>query len=91
MKKLYYLLPFGIMAIAFLVYEYTENYIIDMASLLLFFEGLAYYTVWGFSKLYNPDVNFDSDDSKHNTVVAGIIVGVHLFIAFIILGIYFAV
>lgn len=61
-----------------------------MARLLVLFECLAYYLVIGFSKLYNPDVDFEHSD-QHERTVSSIITGVHLLVAILILGVYFAV
>lgn len=61
-----------------------------MARLLVLFECLTYYLVIGFSKLYNPNVDFESSD-KHERTVASIITGVHVLVAVLILGVYFAV
>ena len=61
-----------------------------MARLLVLFECLSYYLVVGFSKLYNPDVDFDGGQ-EYDRIVGSIILGIHILVGVLVLGVYFAV
>lgn len=91
-KYLYMIIPaFIMLALAMLEPLLTGlGSFVVMARLLVLFECLAYYLVIGFSKLYNPGVNFEDDDG-YERIVASIIIGVHSLVAILILGVYFAV
>lgn len=61
-----------------------------MAQLLIVFECVIYYLVVGFSNLYNPNIDFDGS-TEYDRIVSAIIIGVHVMVSVVILGVYFAV
>lgn len=90
LKYLLYSIPaqLGILAFFSLSLGLGKNF--SMLAYLVFFETFIYYIVMGFSKLYNIDVNFEKTP-EYNRVTASIIIGVHVMVSVIVLGVYFAV
>jgi hypothetical protein len=62
---------------------------LEMGLILIFTECVVYYTTIGFSKAYNPYVNFE-ENQGYNLVVASIIIGTHLIVGMLVVGIFYA-